>query len=236
MDRSVNILQKLIFIFLFTFLFFSQNVTGQISAQDSIRLKGISTMKMDTVKVAKILNLDSTAKKPFKIIPRLATKRSAMVPGWGQIYIKQGWFVPVIYGGFATTGYFIARWQKNYKVFRTAYFAISAENDKITAEAKKAGTIPKLLDKYPVKYKGEITEFSIANLKSGTNFYRRNRDFTMLLVPVVWAINILEVNVAAHLKSFDMTDDISMKIEPSFQPNPFNGLPTAGGRVVFAFR
>ena len=234
-NRPINILQKLISLFLFAFTFFCQGIFGQISPRDSMRLKGLANMKLDTSKRS-IAVKDSAEKKPFKIIPKLATKRSAMVPGWGQIYIKQSWFVPVIYGGFATSGYFIVKWQKNYKNFRNAYFAINEENDRRTASAKETGTSAVLLDKYPVKYKGVITDFSIPNLKSGTNYYRRNRDFTILLVPVVWAINILEVNVAAHLKSFDMSDDISMKLQPTFQPEPFSGLPTLGGKVVFAFK
>ena len=234
-NRPINILQKLIFHFFFAFCFYCQNIVGQILTQDSVRLKGIANMKLDTARNS-ISVKDSIEKKPFKIIPKLATKRSAMVPGWGQIYIKQSWFVPIIYGGFATSGYFIVKWQKNYKNFRNAYFAINEENDRRQAVATETGTSAVLLDKYPVKYKGVLTDFSIANLKSGTNYYRRNRDFTILLVPVVWAINILEVNVAAHLKSFDMSDDISMKLQPTFQPEPFSGLPTAGAKVVFAFK
>lgn len=231
-SKSIPFMVKFKFTFLFLFLFIAVKSFGQISAQDSLRIKGMSALAKDTLQKLPIPKIDSLVKKPFKINPKLATKRSAMVPGWGQIYIKQYWILPVVYGGFAVNGYFIVRWNKNYKAFKNEYFRVSAYNDNIT---EKKLNEP-LLTTGNVTIKGSTTTYSLANLKAGTSFYRRNRDGSILILPVVWALNILEVNVAAHLKSFDMSDDISMKFEPSFAPNPINGMPTFGGKMVLALR
>lgn len=212
------------------FLFFCllcQTCICQISAIDSVRIKAIEAMKNDTAKFVKdttMLNvllqkIDSTHIKPFKINPKLATKKSAMLPGWGQVYAKQYWFIPIIYAGFGASAYSILFNAKRYQAFRTAYFLASD-----TKATEGEVTINKVTKKY-----------SVSVLKLGTNYYRRYRDLSWLSIPVVWAINILEINVAAHLKSFDMSDDISMKIEPSFEPS-YTGLPTLGGKVVFAFK
>jgi Family of unknown function (DUF5683) len=236
---------KKIFV-IFFFLIISKNIFGQITAQDSLRIKGIALMANDTLKKLPFSRIDSLPKKPFKINPKLATKRSAILPGWGQIYIKQFWILPIIYGGFAVNGYYIVDWNKKYKAFKNEYFRVSAANDLITEQNKiiaernnkmneNEPTKP-LLTQGEVTIKGNTATYSLANLKAGTSGYRRNRDGSILILPVVWALNILEVNVAAHLKSFDMSDDISMKFEPTFMPNPINGLPTVGGKLILAFR
>jgi Family of unknown function (DUF5683) len=221
----MQILRKTHSYFIICFLFFSLQINAQIANQDSVKAKAI--ISLDSVSNEKKTKTDSIQKLKFKINPRLATKRSAMIPGWGQVYIKQAWFVPVIYGGFAITGYYVANWNKKYKAFRTEYFRVSNYN------ANKANTTP--LTEGKVTINGLSTTYSIANLKAGTNFYRKNRDGTMLIFPVIWAANILQVNVWAHLKTFDLSDDITMKIEPSIEPN-IAGLPNLGAKVVFAFK
>ncbi|MES2796766.1 MAG: DUF5683 domain-containing protein [Bacteroidota bacterium] len=211
---------------LFLISILAQNIFGQLSTQDSIRLKGIAQIALDTVRNKDLSKIDSLKKikTPFKINPKLATKKSAMIPGWGQAYAKQYWFIPIIYAGFGASTFGILYNGKRYQILKKAYFETSAAN---------------ALD--PTITKGKITlnkvdyELSIANLKQYTNYFRRNRDLSWLSIPVVWAVNVLEINVAAHLKSFDLSDDISMKFEPSFEPT-VTGMPSLGGKVVFAFR
>jgi Family of unknown function (DUF5683) len=216
---------------LLLFLFFAHNLFGQISKQDSLRIKGISEAKVDSNKVEILQKQDTTASYKARTTPRIATKKSAMFPGLGQIYIKQTWFVPVIYAGFGTAAYFIGWNGTRYKAFRKAYFEVSTYNDAIPTDDF---TTPKKT-KGEVTIKGVTREYSIEILKQGTNYYRRNRDLTWMSIPLIWAAQILEVNVAAHLKTFDMSDDISMKFEPSFEPT-FTGFPSIGGKLVFAFR
>jgi hypothetical protein len=215
--------------FLIGFFLINKNSFSQISPQDSLRIKAMATFGNDSLKNA-VLNktiapaVDSLPKKPFKINPKLATKKSAMIPGWGQAYAKQYWFIPVIYAGFGASTFGILYNGKRYRLLRKSYFETSAAFEK--DRTKTTGKVILNNKEY---------NLSIENLRQYTNYFRRNRDLSWLSIPMVWAVNVLEINVAAHLKSFDMTDDISMKLEPSFTPTA-TGMPSLGAKVVFAFK
>jgi Family of unknown function (DUF5683) len=215
--------------FLIGFFFINLKMFAQVSRKDSTIAKSVITQNQDSLKKTKLESLiiekaDSLPKKPFKIIPKLATKKSAVFPGWGQAYIKQYWFIPVIYAGFGASTFGILYNSKRYRILRKAYFQTSAANK-----------INPAITQGQVVLNNTTYNLSIDNLRQYTNYFRRNRDVSWLSIPVVWAINILEVNVAAHLKSFDMTDDITLKLEPSFDPT-ITGMPILGAKMVFAFK
>lgn len=217
-------MSKKIFLVLFFELFIA-SLFGQNQRTDSVFINtNQSTILTDSSKNNTIPKSDSI-KKPFKVNPKLATKKSAIIPGWGQAYAKQYWFIPVIYAGFGASTFGIIYNAKRYQILRKSYLETSAAN---ALDAK--------VTTGKITLNNKDYELSIANLKQYTNYFRRNRDLSWLSIPVVWAVNVLEINVAAHLKSFDMSDDITMKIEPSFAPNPISGLPSIGGKMVFAFR
>ena len=65
--------------------------------------------------------------------------------------------------------------------------------------------------------------------------YRKNRDGSYLILLAVWAANIVDANVTAHLKTFDMTDDISLKIQPTFS-SPDIMEPVFGAKLILAFK
>lgn len=225
---------KVRFLPIYFLSFFASHVTAQISSTDSLRLKAIAEMAKDTLKkidLSKIeisktdsLKLEKATNATYKISPKIATKKSAMIPGWGQAYAKQYWFIPVIYAGFGGSAFGILYNGKRYRTLKKAYLETSAANALNPTITTGKFTLNK------TEY-----DLSIANLKNYTNYFRRNRDLSWLSIPIVWAVNILEINVATHLKTFDMNDDITMKFEPSFEPT-FTGLPSFGGKVVFAFK
>jgi hypothetical protein len=214
---------KKISLVLFLGLFITKLV-GQNQRLDSADIQPPFIGLVDSTKVFTTNKKDSVV-KPFKINPKLATKKSAIIPGWGQAYAKQYWFIPIIYAGFGASTFGILYNGKRYRILRSTYLETSAKN--ATDASVTTGKITLNNKEY---------ELSIANLKQYTSYFRRNRDLSWLSIPVVWAVNVLEINVAAHLKSFDMTDDITLKLEPSFAPNPFSGMPTVGGKMVFALR
>ena len=71
------------------------------------------------------LSFDTSAKK---FNPRLATLRSALIPGWGQAYNKKYWKIPIIYGALGTTAYIFYDNITTYKKLRLAYKLRSAHN------------------------------------------------------------------------------------------------------------
>jgi hypothetical protein len=123
--------------------------------------------------------------------PRKATILSAIIPGAGQVYNNKAWKVPLIYAGFMTDIYFIGFNNKRYQTFRTALFAFDD---------------------------GDKSQFPSLNreaLVRNVDYWRQNRDLTILLLAAIYALNLIDANVDAHLSGFDISDDISMKIEPN---------------------
>ena len=149
-----------------------------------------------------------------------ATTLSTICPGAGQIYNKSYWRVPIIIGGMASTIYTIDWNNRGYQRFKTAY-SLKADWDKLTPEER--------LEKYPNgepdEFKGAYSATFLKNLKDS---YRRNRDLCILLTAGVYIINIIDAHVDAHLKDFDISDDLAVNVEPFFGTTAVDTKPTLG--------
>ena len=139
---------------------------------------------------------------------------SAIIPGGGQVYNKSYWKVPVLYGGIAALIYFIDFNEKNYKTFRTAYI-FRNDLDSTTVDGFSTYTNDDLLVR--------------------RDYYRRNRDLCYIITGVVYLLNIIDAYVDAHLKDFDVSDDLSLSTHPYFNINA-KGSPAAGLSLCFKFR
>ena len=131
--------------------------------------------------------------------PRKAAIYSTALPGLGQIYNKKYWYikVPVIYGGFAGIGYMINYNQQLYIKYRNEYR--NRLND--------PSFVPS----------GDISFLSNSAVKLRRDSYRRYRDMNIMMAFGWYGINILEAAVSAHLLNFDVSDDLSLKIQPYHQ-------------------
>lgn len=179
-----------------------------------------------------------------KIIPRQATYRSLMFPGLGQAYNRQYYKMPFIYGGYAALTYFFIRYRRLSKEAEAGYRLLLygtkiAEATTVTVPGVPPTlgdpiAIPAQYDKPEQVLIGNNYFRSSASAKQAYDFYRRYRDLNILLSVVLYAVSAVEANVAAHLKTFDLTDDISMTIEPSVMPMP--GGPIPGLRMALTFK
>jgi Family of unknown function (DUF5683) len=180
-----------------------------------------------------------------KIIPRKATLRSLMLPGLGQAYNRQYYKIPFIYAGYGALGYYFFRYRR---------LSIEAENGYrqllygriVVPEQTVSSTpgVPASIAHTVVipAQRGSVTEVVInesvfrspTQAKAAYDFYRRYRDLNILLSVVLYAVSAVESNVAAHLKTFDLSDDISMRVEPTVLPMPGTGL-VPGVRVALSF-
>jgi Family of unknown function (DUF5683) len=184
-------------------------VFGQVKIVDS------------TGKTKPLTAVDSTKKKSTKKIycdtcfsPRKATVRSAMIPGWGQVYNKQIWKVPLVYATLGTVaGIFIVN-VKEYNGLREAY--------KLRIDTNRLNDLD-----IPAKY----SVLSANSMKFYRDEYRKNVDMSVLAFIIAWGLNVVDATVSAHLKQFDVSDDLSMKIKPTFQAN---GQTSVG--LVFTFK
>ena len=151
-----------------------------------------------------------------------ATTLSTICPGAGQIYNKSYWRVPIIVGGLASTIYTIDWNNRGYQRFKTAYnLRVDYDNNP---------------DKYPNgsadEFRGNYTATFLKNLKDS---YRRNRDLCILLTAGIYLLNILDAHVDAHLQDYDISDDLTMNMEPYFDVTPVGSKPTMGLSLNFKF-
>jgi hypothetical protein len=135
---------------------------------------------------------------------------SAVVPGLGQIYNKSYWKVGVIYAGFGGLGYLFYVNNFNYNLFRTA-----------------------LIKSQEPGQNGFASGYSTSQLSTLKAQYRKNRDFAAIGLAAIYVLNIVDANVDAHLKTFDVSDDLSIHVDP-WQDiyHDGNGIRTAGGFSV----
>jgi hypothetical protein len=155
--------------------------------------------------------------------PQKALLFSAILPGAGQVYNKQYWKVPIIYGGFVVLGIGMSELHQNYMLFKDMLFNVLNEPnvpviiDQTTGLTSlgnfvRGGTI--VSSKY-----GLTTE----QLRAQVNKWHRDRDFTIMLTGVWYVLQVVEAHVGAHLKEFDVNPQLKVSIEPTFRNNMMTG-------------
>lgn len=156
-----------------------------------------------------------------------ATTLSTIFPGAGQIFNKSYWRVPIVWGGLASTIYTIDWNNRGYQRFKTAY-SLVIDYEKMSPDER--------LEKYPNgapdEFRGAYSSTFLKNLKDS---YRRNRDLCIILTAGVYLLNILDAHVDAHLQDYDISDDLSMNIEPYFDYTTVNTQPVYGLSMSLKF-
>ncbi len=143
--------------------------------------------------------------------PRKATIYSAVLPGLGQVYNKKYWKVPLIYIGFGTIGYFINWNNDNYQLFKTGYRHLVDTNPE-TQDYLKIEAVRR--NNYNLDNPTEFNNLKTA-LSKQQDYYRRNRDLLIISFVGFYGLNIIDASVDAHLFDFDISDDLTLKWEPS---------------------
>lgn len=151
-----------------------------------------------------------------------ATTLSCICPGAGQIYNKSYWRVPIVIGGLASTIYTIDWNNRGYKRFKTAY----------TLRADYEANPDKYPNGSPDEFRGNYTPTFLKNLKDS---YRRNRDLCIILTAGVYLLQIMDAHVDAHMQDYDISDDLSMNIEPYFDYTPVGSKPAIGLNLNLTF-
>ncbi len=169
---------------------FSFNTVAQIVTSDSTVISDTTTR----VSPSKELLIDSLS---LPHSPRKATLYSALLPGLGQAYNKKYWKIPVVYGAFAVTGYFIHYNNVRYRKYNNELIARS-NND--TASLNSS-----------------LSNLDDSAIKSASDDYRRFRDLDIMIAALIYVLNIVDAHVDAHLFYFNVDDNLSMRITPQLQ-------------------
>lgn len=126
----------------------------------------------------------------------------SIIPGGGQIYNEKYWKPPIIYLGLGAATYFAIDFYKKTSYYREEYL-YRVNNDE------------------PFLYPDLETQHT-DNILAQRNVYRTRMEIAIASFAVIYALNIVDAVVDAHLFYFDVSDDLSMRIAPSIQLDPFS--------------
>jgi hypothetical protein len=135
----------------------------------------------------------------------------SLIPGAGQIYNRKYWKLPIVYGGFGVVTYFVVINRNEYLKYKEAYKCKVDLGDACDNE---------LAEKY-----------SAENLHDIRNYYRRNMQLSYILGGAWYLLQMLDAVVDAHLYYWDVSDDISLKVEPVMNITPTNPIPLTAPAV-----
>ena len=157
--------------------------------------------------------------------PTKATWLALVIPGGGQIYNRKYWKLPIFYGGFAGCAYALTWNSKMYKDYSTAY------KDAMNGNMQSSS----ITDLLPPGYK--ISETQLKELlRKRKDTYRRDRDLSIFAFIGVYLLSVIDAYVDAELSNFDITPDLSMKVEPAVIDNRINNSSNRSVGLQCSFR
>ena len=157
--------------------------------------------------------------------PTKATWLALVIPGGGQIYNRKYWKLPIFYGGFAGCAYALTWNSKMYKDYSTAY------KDAMNGNMQSSS----ITDLLPPGYK--ISETQLKELlRKRKDTYRRYRDLSIFAFIGVYLLSVIDAYVDAELSNFDITPDLSMKVEPAVIDNRVNNSSNRSVGLQCSFR
>lgn len=136
--------------------------------------------------------------KTKKHSPKTATWL-ALIPGAGQAYNHKYWKMPIVYAGFGVTTYFAIRNGNDYHLYRDAYDYKMGIKTNVSQKAKD-----------------ESTRYSEDNLIILRDYYRSNMELSWIITAAWYILQIIDANVDAHFFYYDVSEDLTLQIEPQW--------------------
>ncbi len=193
----------------------AQKTEAFVSQQDTALIQGVV---VDSPQIEK------------KHSPHKASFYAAILPGLGQAYNKKYWKIPILYAGIGGVGYAIHFNSKYYKKYKAAYrdFIIRDPGNKSYLEF-----IPPNVTEDQIY--GEYQQWFEEALNSKKQYYRRYRDLSYIGMAALYALQIVDAAVDAHFYNFDISDDLSMQVQPSMMPPIPGDFTGVGLQLKFKF-
>lgn len=161
--------------------------------------------------------IEEPAHKPYDpLSPARAAFYSAVLPGLGQAYNGKYWKVPVVYAALGVGVFFYLENDRQYDRYRDAY------------KSRLAGNMN---DEFMNENGTAIV--STNGLIEAQRFYQRNKEISVLVCAGLYALNIIDANVDAHLQQFNVSEDLSLK--PSMDFDRFSGKAGYGLTLNYNF-
>lgn len=161
---------------------------------------GIALVGGATAQISDSIKPKTAAKRIYQT-PRQAAIRSAALPGLGQIYNRKYWKLPLVYGAIGTTTGVLVFNINTYKKLRTAFQLISDDDPSNDSQIDP-----------------RFQTLSPGAIRSFRNSFRQNVDYSVVFLLLFWGLNVMDATVDAHLKTFDVSDDLSLHIRGGYSP------------------
>jgi len=158
--------------------------------------------------------VDTVFKKPHS--PTKAAIFSTVLPGLGQGYNKKYWKIPIVYAGFGLLTYFIITNTGEYKKYKEAYnYVASGDSGYINNDY--------------------VFTYDEQQLLDGKNYYRRNMELSYIITGLWYILNIIDASVDAHFFDYDISDDLTIRIDPMMQVRRQDYSTVTGVKLTLKF-
>jgi hypothetical protein len=138
--------------------------------------------------------------------PKKAAILSALLPGAGQAYNRKYWKMPIVYAAGGTGAWLIITNNRDYRIYKQAYIYRTDDD-------------PDTVDDFP---------FATAQrLKVYRDYYLRNLELSVIYSFAIYMLQILDATVDAHLFDFDVSNNLSLNLQPVLIQSA--GAPLAPG-------
>lgn len=207
----------------------SANAIAQTEAAktaDSIAV----TAEEDTIYADSIARMTGQKLKPkrdwttWRPSPKKAMWMALVFPGGGQIYNRKYWKLPIFYGGFVGCAYAWSWNNQMYKDYKQAYLDITDDDDS-THSYDQFLHLGNKVDESNLEYYQNL-------FSKRKDRFRRYRDLSFFCIIGVYALSVIDAYVDASLSEFDISDDLSMRIEPTFINNKSGNPLRSGGMGI----
>ncbi|MBL7850671.1 MAG: hypothetical protein JNN04_07200 [Cyclobacteriaceae bacterium] len=155
----------------------------------------------DTVVIMRRGKVITAEQYAARYVPRKALLYSAVMPGMGQVYNKKYWKLPIVYGGFYLLTSVAFRYNELYNEYKVELFALVRDPNNYVPPSG----------------------YTEQQLRSVTEFYRRQRDFFLILDGMWYLLQLVDAHVDAHLRDFDLNPQLKVSLGPSLQQHPLFG-------------
>lgn len=137
-----------------------------------------------------------------------------MVPGWGQLYNRQYYKLPVVYLALGGIIYNAITTHQDYQLYRCAY-QFKAFQELVDAGSRDTNPRASCEDEYnQVLVENSRTELASSALRPVRNNLRRNRDLSVIGIGLVYGLTLADAFISAHLLDFDVGEDLTVAIRP----------------------
>jgi len=193
--------------FIIVFLLLTSGIlSSQITKRDSITEQKEDSLSTK-LKTKGIVVEELSYRKPINpLAPSKAAFLSALVPGLGQIYNRRYWKAPIVWGALGTS---IAVYS-----FNNTQFTDARDEFKIRAAGLEGNP--------------NLDRIDNGDLQDAQERFQEQRDLALLVTILLYALNVVDANVDAHLKQFNVDEKLSMDFKPFIDYNQVIAQPNYG--------